>query len=290
MRLVAGMMSLGLLLGACGTDGVEQDVPKKAADTRTPEVELSEAEQQIEPKSTVEDSRTYPNGIKIQWFEKGSGAPLVDGNVYELNFKVKLTNGTVVDGNYKLNRDMLPFLVGYQMQTKGMDVALKELREGDFVEIYVPGNLARGAKGIPGLIPPNAPNIILVRVGKEIKPTKTVDGVKVWRLEESKKWEHATIGDNSRVAMHYFVGTVSNPRYDNSYQRGQPFTVGMKDASLVPGLRKGLSGMKLFDKLWILVPADQAYGDKGIVDLVKPNETIFYDVIVMDVDGKNEAK
>lgn len=290
MKLVIGGLLLGLLLAACDTHGVETDETQKADDTRAPVVELSEAEQQIEPKSTVVDSKTFPNGIKIQWFEKGTGAHLVDGSVYELNFKVKLTNGTVVDGNHKLNREMLPFLVGYQMQTKGMDMALKELREGDFVEIYVPGNLARGAKGIPGLIPPNAPNIIMLRVGKEVNPTKIVDGVKVWRLEENKKRVNATIGDDSQVSMHYFVGTVSNPRYDNSYQRGQPFSIGMKDASLVPGLRKGLSGMKLFDKLWILVPADQAYGSTGIVDLVKPNETIFYDVIVMDVDGKNEEK
>jgi FKBP-type peptidyl-prolyl cis-trans isomerase len=44
----------------------------------------------------------------------------------------------------------------------------------------------------------------------------------------------------------------------------------------------------LFDKLWILVPPSQAYGSKGMVDLVKPNEDLFYDLIIMDVNGMAE--
>lgn len=279
-------IAIGLAITAC-TNGVEKTTNTKAPDTRNAGNQLSEAERLIEPKKQIVEKKTYPNGIQIQWFEKTDGAPVKEGSVYEINFKTKLQNGEVVDGNYKLQRDMLPFLVGYGMQTQGFDLAMKELRVGDFVEIFIPGKLARGKKGIPGVIPPNAPNIVMLRIGKEIKPTKVIDGVKVWRLEENPEMTDAKVGESSNVAIHYFVGTKSNPRYDNSYQRNTPFAFGMQDHSLIPGLRKAMLNMKMYDKLYILVPAKEAYGSRGYVDLVKPNEELFYDIIVMDVDGKS---
>lgn len=279
----------GLLISAC-TSGVEKIQDKEAPTTRDAGNGLSDAEKLIEPKDRIEDKKTFPNGIRIQWFEKTDGEPVKDGSVYEINFKTKLETGEVVDGNYKLKREMLPFLVGYGMQTPGFDLAMKELRVGDFVEVFIPGKLARGKKGIPGIIPPNAPNIVMLRIGKEIKPTKVVDGVKVWKLEENPEMTDASVGENSNLAIHYFVGTKSNPRYDNSYQRNAPFAFGMKDVSLIPGLRKAMLNAKMYDKLFILVPAKEAYGSRGYVDLVKPNEDLFYDVIVMDVDGKSAAK
>ncbi|WP_343632196.1 FKBP-type peptidyl-prolyl cis-trans isomerase [Fluviicola sp.] len=278
-------ITIGLLMAAC-TNGVEK-ATNNTSKKKDVVSGLSEAEKLIEPKKQIADKKSFPNGIKIQWFEKSNGEPVKEGSVYEINFKTKLQNGEVVDGNYKLQRDMLPFLVGYGMQTPGFDLAMKELRVGDFVEIFIPGALARGPKGIPGIIPPNAPNIVMLRIGKEIKPTKVIDGVKVWRLEENPEMKDAKIGENSNVAIHYFVGTKSNPRYDNSYQRDTPFAFGMKDHSLIPGLRKAMMNMKMYDKLYILVPAKEAYGSRGYVDMVKPNEELFYDIIVMDVDGKS---
>jgi FKBP-type peptidyl-prolyl cis-trans isomerase len=51
----------------------------------------------------------------------------------------------------------------------------------------------------------------------------------------------------------------------------------------VPGLKKALINCKKFDRLFIVVPPEEAYGSKGYLDLVKPNETVFYNVLVVDV-------
>jgi FKBP-type peptidyl-prolyl cis-trans isomerase len=240
----------------------------------------------LEPYKTIQAKKEFPNGLRIQWFEKGTGEALKEGEVYEINYKVKLVNGEVIDGNHLLKRDWLPFLVGYGMQSKGWDLAMKELHEGDFTEVYLPANLARGKEKIDGLIPPNSPNIIFLRIGKRIKPTRVVDGTRVWCLEE-KKDNDIIIKDVSSVGVHYFVGSQSNPRYDNSYQRNLPFRFHMDDFGLVPGFRKALINAKLYDKLWIIVPADQAYGKKGYLDLVDPNESMFYDLFIAEVDGKD---
>jgi FKBP-type peptidyl-prolyl cis-trans isomerase len=280
-------LSLLLFLVACESSGVK--TTEKTAVIKQGTVDnRSQAERLLDPAKTIVDKKEFPSGLKIQWFKKGTGPAIQLGEVVEINFKLQLPSGDVVDGNHLLKRETIPFLVGYNMQTSGWDIAFNELHVGDFVELFLPPNLARGDKGIPNLIPPNSPNVVFLRVGKKVKPTKLTNGVKVWLLEENPQMKAYKIDENAQVAIHYFVGTKTNPRYDNSYQRNVPFQFGMKDVSLIPGLKKGLLGTKLFDKLWVLVPPSQAYGKKGMVDLVKPNEALFYDLIIMDVNGMAE--
>lgn len=277
--------AVGLMAGACSTEGVKSDSTKVVSKPVKKDDGMLTAEKLLEPKSTVVEKKEFPNGMRIQWFEHGDGEMIRDGEVYEINYKVKLVNGDVVDGNHLLKRDMIPYLVGFGMQPKGWDMAMKEMRVGDFAEIYLPANLARGEKGIPGLIPPNSPNIIFLRVGKYMNPTRTVDGVRVYCLEENVQNADKKVKDNSAVALHYFVGAKTNPQYDNSYKRNAPFRFNMSDRGLIPGLKKALINAKLYDKLWIIVPASQAYGSKGYLDLVKPGESMFYDIFVTEVDG-----
>lgn len=279
------IFAMAALLWSCDTN-VVKDNSKNNPTKPSNKSGLSEAEQAIEPKGTVVEKKSFMNGMKLQWFEKGNGAALQPGSVYEINFKLKLEDGTVVDGNHLLKKDWIPYLVGFNMQTTGWDLAMNELHVGDFVEVYLPPKLARGEKGVPGLIPPNAPNILFLRIGNEIKPTSNVEGVKVWLWEEQVENKDIVIGEQSAVEMHYFVGTKSNPRYDNSYRRSGPYAFKMTDFSLLPGLRRGLLGRKLFDKLWVVVPSKLAYGSKGYVDIVKPNEDLFFDLFILNVDGK----
>jgi FKBP-type peptidyl-prolyl cis-trans isomerase FkpA len=113
-------------------------------------------------------------------------------------------------------------------------------------------------------------------------PTKKVDGVKVWLLEENNSETLKAKGDNT-VDFHYMVGTKSNPKYDISYRRREPFRMRFSDRGIVSGLKKGLLGVKRSDKVWVLVPPAEAYGSQGLIDLVKPNEKLFYDIFVVEV-------
>jgi FKBP-type peptidyl-prolyl cis-trans isomerase len=85
------------------------------------------------------------------------------------------------------------------------------------------------------------------------------------------------------VEFHYMVGTQSNPKYDISYRRNQPYALKFSDFGIVKGLKKALISAKRADKIWVLVPPSEAYGDKGLVDIVKPGESLFYDIFVTDV-------
>jgi peptidylprolyl isomerase len=204
------------------------------------------------------------------------------GDLLNIDFKVRLKDGDIVDGNHLIKKETFPFLVGFEMQTKGWDLALQEMKVGDFARVRIPSDLARGEKGIPGLIPPDADNFLSIRIVSKQKPSRTADGVKVWVLEENKT-NKVKFDEGKSIVFHAMVSSPSNPLYANTFRTNQPFTFKLGDYGLVPGLRKALINAKSADRMYVLVPAADAYGDKGYLDIVKPNEDLFYNIFVMDV-------
>lgn len=282
---------------ACEVEGVKSDSKQENKEVR------SESQENETPKDTVEhvekesipdtlskkletpEEEVFVNGVKITWKSRGEGRKINKNDMVNIDYRVSLEDGTIYDGNHLVKKPYIPFYVGWNLQTEGWDFAFQKLREGDDVEIFLPAKLARGEKGIPGVVPPNSNNIISVKIVGIQEPTKVVDDIKIWRVEEAKQKENGkdTIGFEDQVAMHYWVSSESNPRYDNSYQRGEPFELTMGDGNIVPGLYKALHFAKKGDKLMIHIPAKEAYGKKGLPKFVKPNEDIFYDVFIVDV-------
>jgi FKBP-type peptidyl-prolyl cis-trans isomerase len=270
------------LLVSCKSEGVKNEVQNDKSSKKTTVSSREELKKiSLKPLKKIDDE-ALTNGIKIDYFLQGNGAILKDGDAVEINYEVLLDDGTFVDGNKLLNRESLPFLVGYGMQTPGWDIAFRKLKVGDFVEIYLPSEMARGKIGIKGLIPPNANNRIRVKVLSKIEPTRIIDGTKVWVLEENNK-EEVKANEENEIEFHYMVGTQSRPKYDISYRRNQPYNFRFSDFGIVKGLKKALINAKKSDKMWVLIPPAEAYGNKGLQDLIKPNEHVFYDIFIMDV-------
>jgi FKBP-type peptidyl-prolyl cis-trans isomerase len=272
-------MALLSLVG-CNVEGVKNEI-KEDKNIVSDLKQTFSTNKTLAPTNIINELK-LKDGLKIKWFKHGKGDKLKEEEVIQINYQVFLEDGTLVDGNELLNRSSLPFLVGYGMQTKGWDLALLHLKVGDFVEIFLPSKLARGKYGVKGLIPPNANNIIRLKILNKVQQTKSIDGVKVWLLEENTTEKKKALGTNA-IDFHYMVGTKSNPKYDISYRRGVPFRMRFSDRGLVSGLKKAMVGVKRSDKVWILVPPDEAYGSQGLLDLVKPNEKLFYDIFVVEV-------
>lgn len=280
------------ILYSCELEGVKKNIgitpqlsvndtlvakPKK----KSPE-EFKDSIENILPES-IETEKILDNGIKIKWFKHGVGEKIKPFDVIEIDYRVKLTDGKVYDGNHLIKKSSIAFPTGWNQQTKGWALALKELNIGDEVEIFLPAKFARGEKGIPGIVPSDADNILELRILNKVEPVKEIDGTKVYLIERSKKHD-AKVTDTSTIGISYFVSTPTKPRYDNSYQRGKPFTLTMGDGNIVPGLYKALQGMKMMDKLYIHIPSKEAYGKKGLKPNVEPNQDIFYDIIISEVD------
>lgn len=286
------LLIITIVFFSCSVEGVKSndesknDVDSPSIDDKLSKdrVEENNAKRTIEEQS--QDSLQLDNGIKITWFKKGKGEKLSKGEVIKIDYRNKLENGTVYDGNHLVKRPYLPYVVGWGQQTPGWDIALKHLRVGDDVDIFIPSELARGEKGIKGIVPPNSNNILSLRVLGKMKPLKEVDGIKIWKIDERKK-PGDSIDFKDEVYLDYWVSSSSSPRYDNSYQRNTPFHLVMGDGNIVPGLYKALHFAREGDKLLIYIPAREAYGDKGLKDLVKPGEDLLYDVRIGKVIKAN---
>ena len=282
----SGLIFLLLVLVSCGTEGVEKEEGNSERSENSTEnnaeIQPVEGQNVLDENQKIVDEKTLDNGISIKWIEHGEGENVINGEVYKLDYKVYLEDQQVIDGNHLLNKPYIPFLVGVNMQTKGWDIALNELRIGDFAEIFIPSELARGDKEVKGLFPANSNNILRVRILSKMEPTRVVDGNKVWVFEENPN-NTVLFDETTKITFHAMVSTISNPLYINTYRENKPFEMKLEDHGLVPGLKKALINTKKSDRMLVLVKSEEAYGSKGLVDLVKPNEDIFYNILVMDV-------
>jgi FKBP-type peptidyl-prolyl cis-trans isomerase len=275
MKKALYFFSLTILLASCKNENREDD--QKASDS----TKSKELVDQQANNLTIKDRLTTKDGIKISWLKHGGGAKVNDGDVVDIRFKVSLENGTVIESSDKLNRPF-PFLVGYQMQTTGWDKALAELKVGDMVKIFLPAKEARGEKGIKDLIPPNSNNLLEIEVLEKRNPTRNIEGVKVWVIDENKK-NKSVFNEKNSISFHTMTGTKTNPRYFNSFRENKAFELKLADAGVAPGLKMALEGAKKADRMYILVPSEFGYGHKGLTNLVEPNQSLFYNVYVMDV-------
>lgn len=279
-----------VILISCSTDVVKGD-----GDTTVSEkFEKTEAQQkgdfQIKPAL---DSKEFSNGLLINWRSKGEGPKINTGHVVNINYEVRLKNGELVESNEKVGLKTLPFMVGFGLQTEGWDIALTELNIGDSVEVLIPSKLGRGEKGykerdkytgeVRELIPPNSDLVLVLKAESLEEPLREVDGNKVWRLMESGDTK-TKFDEGKTIDFHCMVSTPTNPMYINTFRNKPPFSMKLEDSGVVPGLKKALIGSKKGDRLYIFVPADQAYKNKGYQDVVKPNEPLFYNLMVMNVE------
>lgn len=273
-----------MVFAACDTTGVkkEEGGNKPASDLINGNKQGGESDNSFENNGEVKDEVTLSNGLNIKWYKHGEGAKLADYDMVRIDYKVRLKNGEVIDGNHLLNKPNMLFMIGFGMQTPGWDIALKELKVGDEAEIFIPSKLARGEKEVKGLFPANSDNILKIKIIEKASPTREVDGNRVWVFEENEK-NKMKFDEGKQIEFHTMAFTPSNALYINTFRDNNPFKMKLEDYGLVPGLKKSLINAKKADRMYVYVPSEEAYGNKGYLDLVKPNEPILYNILVMDV-------
>lgn len=230
----------------------------------------------------IKDALKLDNGLVIKWITKGSGNTLLNGEVVLIEYRLSLPDGKIVDGNEHAKLPFIPFIVGFNMQTLGWDIALTKLRVGDFVKVEMPKQLAHGEKGIPGVIPPNSANWLYLKIKARVTPEYNLNGIKTWTFAEGKESESFS-GRLNEIVYNVIASTASNPEVMNTYRAKFPLKYISGQKNIVPGLEKVLSKAKKGQKIYVLLEPNQAYGDKGYVNIVKPNEAVFYNISIKDI-------
>ena len=291
MKNILTAIGILIFISSCDIQGVDTSEKEKNQDTLTEHLlneELAKDTLNKNKEKTPEkasDTLKLDNGIVITFFKKGKGEAIKKGEMVKIDYRVKLVDGTVFDGNNLIKKHSIPFLVGWNQQTSGWDIAMEHLHIGDDVDIFLPAKYARGKEGIKGIVPPNSANIISMRILEKFEPMVEVDGIQIWKYDAYKEpGDSIQMGDE--VYLNYWASSESNPRYDNNYKRGTTFKLRMKKGDAVPGLLEALLYGREGDRLMIKIPSKLAYGKKGLLDHVKPNEDIFYDVQIARVIKK----
>ncbi|KAK4459585.1 hypothetical protein QBC42DRAFT_231494 [Cladorrhinum samala] len=111
----------------------------------------------IRPFSQTTAKMTIPEleGLKIVVTQEGSGPETKRGDKIDVHYKGTLTDGTKFDSSYD-RRDPLNFTVGAGQVIKGWDEGLLGMKVGEKRTLTINPELAYGARGAGGVIPPNA--------------------------------------------------------------------------------------------------------------------------------------
>jgi FKBP-type peptidyl-prolyl cis-trans isomerase len=281
---------LVLTLAACHTttgkktNPVKKDIqkPLKKSDEIDKEFKSTKDNLKSFEKGKVADAKTFSNGLVIKWILKGTGRKLKKGEMALIDYRLALPDGKIVDGNNRIKMPFIPFVIGYNMQTPGWDLAFQELTPGDFVKVEIPAELALGTKEIKGVIPANSPVWLYVKVVALVTPSIHEDGVTSWKIKDGEGVSLAK-DPSKELSFHAMVSTESKASVMNTRLGNYPlkYTPGQK--TIVPGLRKIMKNAKKGERYFIILDAPQAYGTRGYADLVKPNEQVFYNIEIMDI-------
>lgn len=286
-----GLIVLTLLLSfSCQTETKKTNKPSKnkvkpviptiAADSN----EVSKANLINFEKGKVIQLKKLPSGINLKWFAKASikKACLQKGEMVLLDYRLGTPDGKIIDGNNRLGVPFIPFMVGYNMQTIGWDLALLNLRVGDFCKVEVPASLAYGSKGLKGAIEANTPIWLYIKVISKLKPSSNSDGVKIWDLRGGIDGPYDK-SQQKEVEYNAIVSSESSSNVMNTYMNKFSLKYSPGQTNVVPGIRGVLNNAKKDQRFLVLVSAEQAYGQRGYADLVKPNEALFYNIHIENV-------
>lgn len=233
-------------------------------------------------KGKIERTKTLDNGIVIKWMVDGNGQKIKKGDMVLIEYRLALPDGKIVDGNNKLNLPAIPFIVGFNMQTPGWDLAFTELNIGDFAKIEIPSELALGKKSIKGVIPPDSPNWLFAKLYAIVTPGFNEDGITSWKIKDAEK-TNQKIEVDREISFHTIVSTESKAAVMNTYLSNFPIKYIPGQKSIVPGLRKILKNAQKGERYLILLESPQAYGNRGYANLIQPNESVLFNIEIVDV-------
>ena len=111
------------------------------------------------------------------------------------------------------------------------------------------------------------------------------DGVKA--MAEGVQYKAITTGTGAKpaatdkVRVHYTGTLIDGTEFDSSRARGEPteFTLG----DVIPGWQLALAQMPVGSRWTVWIPPEQAYGMRGAGATIGPNETLVFDIELLEI-------
>ena len=88
-------------------------------------------------------------------------------------------------------------------------------------------------------------------------------------------------GADDRVRVHYHGTLIDGTVFDSSVDRGEPAVFGV--TQVIPGWTEALQLMPVGSKWKIYLPSELAYGERGAGGDIGPNETLIFEVELLEI-------
>ncbi|MBA4501658.1 FKBP-type peptidyl-prolyl cis-trans isomerase [Marinobacterium marinum] len=118
------------------------------------------------------------------------------------------------------------------------------------------------------------------------------DGVKT--TESGLQYEQLTAGKGKSpsvedtVKVHYRGTLIDGTEFDSSYARNEPVSFPLN--GVISGWTEGLQLMKEGGKSRLVIPAELAYGPGGMGNAIGPNETLVFEVELLEVNPSDDKE
>jgi FKBP-type peptidyl-prolyl cis-trans isomerase len=231
--------------------------------------------------SGQDNVNTTPSGLKYVDHQLGTGEEATAGN----NVSVHYTGWLYTEGkrgaqfDTSLDRGPFEFPLGGGRVIKGWDEGVQGMKVGGKRELFIPPELAYGARNIPG-IPANS------TLDFEVELLKVSPRPKVTSIDQ-KIGDGAVAVAGATITVHYTGWLYANgkrgAKFDSSLDSGEPFQFRLGAGEVIPGWDQGVQGMQVGGKRELIIPPDLAYGPRGAGGVIPPNATLDFEVELLTV-------
>lgn len=86
------------------------------------------------------------------------------------------------------------------------------------------------------------------------------------------------------VVVHYVgVSASSGEQFDASWDRDETFSFSLGAGQVIAGWDQGVVGMRVGGRRRLVIPAHQAYGERGAGGVIAPGETLIFVVDLIEI-------
>ena len=288
--LVVALLASGASLVSCGSDSSSNDTVPATADTAVDGASgTTEPAKTEEPKVTL--PKVAPTKLVITDITDGEGVGAAVGDLIAVHYVgVLSSDGTRFDGNF--GSSPFSLTLGKGQVIKGWDEGLLGMKAGGMRQLDIPADLAYGDSGSGDIIKPGAALSFVVEMVGIIpatdpadEPQLTIAGAAASSTLQSKdliegKGDAIAAGDTVALHIVAYRGDTGE-KITSTWPEGAPVSLTLEEGGSLPGIVKGVPGMKVGGRRQMTIPFADAFGAEGNTEMKLPANTDL--VLVVDL-------